>query len=207
VRFERQWYRYLTSVIDPRILPAWVVADIYRRRWRIVVSSEGHILQSVEVRPRLKDSGLVAWEAPWRESKTAEPSDNVLEIEYRQSTRLQRAVNVEVASLHPTPVTETVDNARRQQGLGEMSPTRPPSPAGYQRRQGTKEHRSTGEARGARRGKLVEEMSPITVSGKWRRRRPGDGSGCSTVDRCAAKRTWREGPGPVSTPLVKVRQG
>jgi Transposase DDE domain len=35
VRFERQWYRYLTSVIDPRILPAWVVADIYRRRWRI----------------------------------------------------------------------------------------------------------------------------------------------------------------------------
>jgi hypothetical protein len=35
VRFERQWYRYLTSVIDPRILPAWVVADMYPRRWRI----------------------------------------------------------------------------------------------------------------------------------------------------------------------------
>ena len=35
VRFERQWYRYLTSVIDPRILPAWVIADLYRRRWRI----------------------------------------------------------------------------------------------------------------------------------------------------------------------------
>jgi Transposase DDE domain len=35
VRFERQWYRYLTSVTDPRILPAWVVADLYRRRWRI----------------------------------------------------------------------------------------------------------------------------------------------------------------------------
>lgn len=35
VRFERQWYRYLTSVTDPSILPAWVVADIYRRRWRI----------------------------------------------------------------------------------------------------------------------------------------------------------------------------
>ena len=35
VRFERQWYRYLTSVTDPRILPAWVIADIYRRRWRI----------------------------------------------------------------------------------------------------------------------------------------------------------------------------
>jgi hypothetical protein len=25
----------LTRVIDPRILPAWVVADLYRRRWRI----------------------------------------------------------------------------------------------------------------------------------------------------------------------------
>jgi Transposase DDE domain len=35
VRFERQWYRYLTSVIDPRLLPAWVVADLYRRRWGI----------------------------------------------------------------------------------------------------------------------------------------------------------------------------
>jgi hypothetical protein len=61
------------------------------KRWCVAVSSEGHILQSVEVRPRLKDSGLVAWEAPWRESKTAEPSNNVLEIEYWQSTRLQRA--------------------------------------------------------------------------------------------------------------------
>jgi hypothetical protein len=35
VRFGRQWYRYLTSVIDPAVLPAAVVADLYRRRWRI----------------------------------------------------------------------------------------------------------------------------------------------------------------------------
>jgi len=177
------------------------------QRWGVVVSSQGHILQSVEVRPRLKDSGLVAWEAPWRESKTAEPSDNVLEIEYWQSIRLQRTVNVEVASLHAISVAETVYNVRRQQGPFEMSPIRRPSPAGYQRRQGTKEEVSTGEARGARRGKLVEEMSPITVSGKWRRRRPGDGSGRSTVERRATKRAWREGPGPVSTPLVKASQG
>jgi hypothetical protein len=196
--------RVLTDRFDLSVLS---IAQLYKERWTIAVSSQGHINQSVEVRPRLKDSGLVAWEAPWRESKTAEPSDNVLEIEYRQSTRLQRAVNVEVASLHAIPVAETVDNARRQQGLGEMSPMRQPSPAGYQRRHGTKEDVPTGEARGARRGKLVEEASPITVSGKWRRRRPGGGSGRSTGDRCAAKRTWREGPGPVSTPLVQVRQG
>jgi hypothetical protein len=35
VRFGRMWYRYLTSVLDPNVLPANVVADLYRRRWRI----------------------------------------------------------------------------------------------------------------------------------------------------------------------------
>jgi len=35
VRFGRTWYRYLTSVLDPTLLPANVVADLYRRRWRI----------------------------------------------------------------------------------------------------------------------------------------------------------------------------
>jgi len=35
VRFGRVWYRYLTSVLDPTVLPPFVVADIYRRRWRI----------------------------------------------------------------------------------------------------------------------------------------------------------------------------
>jgi hypothetical protein len=183
------------------------LCQAYPHRWPVVVSSEGHILQSVEVRPRLKDSGLVAWEAPWRESKTAEPSDNILEIEYKQSTRLQRAVNAGVASLHVIPVAETVYNVRRQQGPFETSLIRRPSPAGYQRRHGTKEDVSTGEARGARRGKLAEEASSITVSGKWRRRRPGDGSGRSTVDRRAAKRAWREGPGPVSTPSVQGEAG
>ena len=35
VHFGSTWYRYLTSVLDPNILPANVVADLYRRRWRI----------------------------------------------------------------------------------------------------------------------------------------------------------------------------
>jgi hypothetical protein len=35
VRFGTTWYRYLTSVLDPAVLPASVVADLYRRRWRI----------------------------------------------------------------------------------------------------------------------------------------------------------------------------
>lgn len=35
VRFGRVWYQYLTSVLDPTILPPVAVADLYRRRWRI----------------------------------------------------------------------------------------------------------------------------------------------------------------------------
>jgi len=171
------------------------------------VSSQGHINQSVKVRPRLEDSSLVAWEAPWRESKTAKPSDNILGKECAQRTRLQRTVNADVASLHENPGAETVDNVRKQQELAEMSPMQQLSPAGYQRRHGVKADVSTGEALGARRRNLAEEVSAITVSGKCRHRHQGDGSGRSTVDGRAAKRARREGPGPVSIPSVKGRQG
>ena len=116
-------------------------------------------------------------------------------------------MNVEVASSHETPVAETIDNARRQQGPIEMSPIRRSSPAGYQRRHGTKDDVSTGEALGARRRNLVEEAGPITASGKWTGRHQGGGSGRNTGDRRAAKRARREGPGPVGISLDKVRQG
>ena len=179
----------------------------YAMRWRIGVSSQGHIVQSVKDRPRPKDSGLVAGEASWRESNTAEPSDNILGKECAQRIRLQRTVNADVASLHESPVAETVDNVRKQQGLAETSPIRQLSPAGYQRRHGVKEDVETGETLGARRRNLVEEMPAITVSGKCRHRHQGGGSGRSTVDGRAAKRARREGPGPVSIPSVKARQG
>ena len=42
---------------------------LYKDRWPVGVSDEGHIIQSVKVRPRPRDSSLVAWETPWRESK------------------------------------------------------------------------------------------------------------------------------------------
>ena len=35
VRSGKTWHSYLTSVLDPLILPPYVVADLYRRRWRI----------------------------------------------------------------------------------------------------------------------------------------------------------------------------
>jgi hypothetical protein len=200
-------YRLIATILDPAVAPAKELAALYQERWEIGVSSQGHIVQSVRDRPRSKDSGLVAGEAPWRESKTAEPSDNMLGKECAQRTRLQRTVNADVASLHESPVAETVDNARKQQGLAETSPIRQLSPAGYQRRHGVKEDVETGETLGARRRKIAAEMLAITVSGKCWHRRQGGGSGCSTADGRAAKRARREGPGPVSTPLVKVRQG
>lgn len=35
IRFQNTWYRYLTNVLDPALLPAADVADLYRRRWHI----------------------------------------------------------------------------------------------------------------------------------------------------------------------------
>ena len=132
-------------------LPAFTIAKIYKCRWQVGVSRQGHMNQPVRVRPRLIDSSLVAGEAPWRESKTVKPSDNMLRKERAQLTRLQRAVNADVASLHETPEAETVYNVRKQHEPNEQRPKRRLSPAGYQRRHGEKEDVSTGEALGIRR--------------------------------------------------------
>jgi hypothetical protein len=35
VRSGKTWHSYLTSVLDPHVLPPYVVADLSRRRWRI----------------------------------------------------------------------------------------------------------------------------------------------------------------------------
>jgi hypothetical protein len=35
VRKGKGWYRYLTSVLDPQLLPPYVVVDLYCHRWRI----------------------------------------------------------------------------------------------------------------------------------------------------------------------------
>ena len=35
IRVGKVWYSYLTSVLNPEVLPPYVVADLYRRRWRI----------------------------------------------------------------------------------------------------------------------------------------------------------------------------
>lgn len=35
IKLEQTTYSYITSLLDPHILPPYVVADLYRRRWRI----------------------------------------------------------------------------------------------------------------------------------------------------------------------------
>jgi len=35
IRSKISWRSYLTSVREPEILPPYVVADLYQRRWRI----------------------------------------------------------------------------------------------------------------------------------------------------------------------------
>ncbi len=35
IRHGRSWYRYLTSVLEPSVLPPFVIGDLYSRRWRI----------------------------------------------------------------------------------------------------------------------------------------------------------------------------
>ena len=74
-------YRFITNntALDPL-----TISELYRERWQVGVSREGHIIQSVKVRPRLKDPNLVAWEAPWRETKTVKPSDKVFIMENMQ---------------------------------------------------------------------------------------------------------------------------
>jgi len=59
--------------------------DLYCARGDMGVSRKGHIYQLVRDQPGLKDSSPVAGEASWRESKTTEPSDNILERSVRNA--------------------------------------------------------------------------------------------------------------------------
>ena len=50
----------LTFLTNNFTLPALSIPQLYKSRWQVAVSSQGHINQSVQVRPRPPDSGLVA---------------------------------------------------------------------------------------------------------------------------------------------------
>ena len=81
IHFGSTWYRYLTSVLDPNILPANVVADLYRRRWRIEeafqtvkrllnlaylwTGSLNGILLQESGRPGCSSLCWLTWATPW----------------------------------------------------------------------------------------------------------------------------------------------
>ena len=177
------------------------VLETNRSHWSIGVSRKGRIIQSVKVRPRLTDSRPRSLEgAAARKQGGKALRQHSLKggcATYQVVTYSERRCSLVTRN----PVAETVDNARRQQETTVMGHIRCFSPAGYQRRHGTKDYAETGEALDARRRNLDEEFRPITLMGKWREWRQGGGSGCTTVDLRAAKHAGREGPGPVVIPF------
>ena len=115
--------------------------------------------------------------------------------ECARSIRLQRTVNADVASLHVHPVAETVDNARRQQG-----PTKGVRSGGPHRRGISGDMMRTTACQLERpstpgRRNPAEEALAITVSGKWKRRRQGVGSG-QTVLLMGVQQNAPGGKGP-----------
>ena len=54
----RKRFKFLTNNFA---LPAITIAQIYKSRWQVGVSREGHIFQSVRDRPRLRGAGTTSW--------------------------------------------------------------------------------------------------------------------------------------------------
>jgi hypothetical protein len=68
----------VTTLLDAKTYPAWALAELYLTRWRMGVSSKGHLNPVGESPTEGTSSSLVAWEAPWREINTVKPSDTML---------------------------------------------------------------------------------------------------------------------------------
>jgi hypothetical protein len=160
-------------------LTAKTIADIYKERWQIGVSSKGRIIQSVQVRPRLKDSRPRSWEGAVARKQDGKALRQPFSKGGGATLQVVTCSERRGSLVTRIPVAETVDNVRRQQEMTVMSRRRFLSPAGYQRRHGTKDYAATGEALGARRRNLDEGFLPITVNGKWQEWHQGGGSGRS----------------------------
>jgi hypothetical protein len=66
------------TTLAPTVLTAQTIMALYRCRWQVGVSREGHMNPVGESPTEVRSSSLVAWEAPWREIKTVKPSDIML---------------------------------------------------------------------------------------------------------------------------------
>ena len=176
--------------------PAASICALYKCRWQVGVSSQRarcHVGESPTEAKRLRlrsKGGAVA-----RKQDGGALRQHARK-ECARSIRLQRTVNAYVASLHVLyPVAETVDNARRQQGstkgVRSGGPHRRGISGDMMRTTACQlERPSTPGGRNP-----AEETLPITVSGKWKRRRQGVGSG-QTVLLMGVQQNAPGGKGP-----------
>jgi len=74
-RRDGKYFALITPAVD---MTPDTAMPTYTKRWRIGVSSEGHLNPVGESPTEVRSSSLVAWEAPWREIKTVKPSDTML---------------------------------------------------------------------------------------------------------------------------------
>jgi len=155
--YDSETEQVLVFLTNNLKLGATTIAAIYKERWQIGVSREVRVIQSVKVRPRLKDSrpcsleGTVAREQDGEALRHHSLKGGCATFQVVTCSERRRSLVTRI------PVAETVDNERRQQEITGMSRIRCFSPAGYQRRHGTKGYAETGEALGARRRNLDEE--------------------------------------------------
>ena len=168
----------------------------YRQRWIVGVSRQRarcHVGESPTEAKRLRlrsKGGAVA------QKQDGGALRQHARKECARSIRLQRTVNADVASLHVLyPVAETVDNARRQQGS-----TKGVRSGGPHRRGISGDMMRTTACQLERpstpgRRNPAEETLPITVSGKWKGRRQGVGSG-QTVLLMGVQQNAPGGKGP-----------
>jgi len=77
----------LSNVPLPRASAA-PLARLYGKRWRIGVSSQGHMHPVGASPTEVRSSSLVAWEAPWRENQDGEALRHHAPWEHAQNTRL-----------------------------------------------------------------------------------------------------------------------
>jgi hypothetical protein len=76
---------HILSNVPVRRASAAPLARLYGKRWIVGVSSEGHMNPVGASPTEVRSSSLVAWEAPWREIKTAKPSDTMLSWSMRKT--------------------------------------------------------------------------------------------------------------------------
>jgi hypothetical protein len=90
------------------------VIDIYQRRWALGVSGQGRTIQSVQVRPRLKDSRPRSWEGAVERKQDGKALRLPFSSEGEATLQVVTCSERRRSLVTRIPVAETVYNVRRQ---------------------------------------------------------------------------------------------